>query len=464
MITLLGSTRTEDPAQGMPGLEVALMVVAGIIASQVHPLGALGVLGTIGPALVWRHRKDPATVAGIVMTLFCLSPLLRRLADFRFGYTPSSHILASPYAAVGMVAFLVLRGAPLLRREHLVPSMFSLAAILYAYCIGVIHYGLMPASIGLLQFSAGPLLLLLLNLERERFSLGRLQGWIGGIAFITAAYGLYQHAIFPPWEKLWLIGTNLIGAAGQPVPFGIRTWSTLNSTAPFSYFMAFCIVVLSRTKWFFLVGPVCILALVSTMARSAWGTMLLGLGLAIVLLPRKDRTRLLGMFIVISGLVAASTAFIPPEALERTVSRIETLGNLDEDQSYNSRVMIVQGAGEMDGIQKPGGMGLGSTGAAARVGDAGGMAHLDNGFVALAYTFGWIGSLLFFGGFFGSLAYALWKMRAMPSGAILFLCAASAQFAANMFENTMSDFRGVLLWVAVGAAIAVRESSTTSYR
>lgn len=452
----------ERPSVGKPGLEVALMVLAGMAATQVHRLGALGVLAVLGPALVWRHRRDPATIAGIVITLFCVSPFLRRLADFRFGFTPSSQVLASPYAAVGMVGFLVLRGAPLMRREHLIPTMVSLSAIAYAYCMGVLNAGIVPASIGLLQFSAGPLLLLVLNLRRERFSLSRLQGWIGSVAFLTAAYGLYQYAVFPPWEELWLVGTNLAGAGGQPVPFGIRTWSTLNSMAPFSYFMAFTLVALSRTKWFVLLGPVCILALISTMGRSAWGTAALGWLLALLLLRNFDRSRLLVMLTAVVGLVLATAVFLPSQALERAVNRIETLGNLEGDQSYNSRVMIAQSAGNLQGIQKPGGMGLGSTGAAARVGESGGMAHLDNGFVALAFTFGWFGSFLYFGGFFGSLAYALFRLRQMPSGAVLFLCAATALFAANVFENTMSDFRGVLLWVAVGSAIAVRDSRSTS--
>lgn len=458
MITMFGATPTEEPAVGKPGLEVAAMVLAGIMATQVHALGALGALALLGPALIWRHRRDPATIAGIVITLFCVSPFLRRLADFKFGFTPSSQVLAAPYASVGMVAFLVLRGAPQLRREHLVPAMFSIAAIAYAYCLGVLNNGLFPASIGFLQFSAGPLLLLLLNLDRERFSLRRLQGWLGGIAFVTAAYGIYQYAVFPPWEALWLLGTGLSGAGGRPEPFGIRTWSTLNSMAPFSYFMAFSLVALSRTKWFFLLGPVCALALISTMGRSAWGTTLLGLGLAVLLLRSADRSRLLGMLALLVLLVGSIGLVLPSEALERATSRMQSLANLDEDQSYNSRVMIAQSAGHLDGIQKPGGGGLGSTGAAARVGESGGMAHLDNGFVALAFTFGWIGTMLYFGGFFGSLAYALSKLGTMPAGGILFLCASTALFAANIFENTMSDFRGVLLWVAVGAAISIRDS------
>lgn len=458
MITMFGATKVEEPPTGIPGLEVAAMILAAMAGTQAHPLGALVALVTIGPALVWRHRRDPATVAGIVITLFCLSPFLRRLADYRFGYTPSSQVLASPYAAVGMVAILVLFSAPLMRRQHLIPSMLSLAAVVYAYCLGVLNSGVFPATIGLLQFASGPLVLLHIAAHRERFNLARMEAWFTVIGFLTAAYGLYQYAVFPPWEELWLVASRLIGPAGQPEAFGIRTWSTLNSMAPFSYFMAFVLIVLVRSKWLPLVGPICAMALISTMARSAWATTILGWAFAFLFLAGRDRMRLVMMLVSLVAFLGMSTMFVPTESLDRLTSRLDTFRNLDKDDSYSTRMNIAQSAGHLDGIQDPMGMGFGSIGTAARVGHSGGMAHFDNGFIALALTFGWVGSFIYFAGFLGSLLYALTRRKHLPASAILFLCAATALFLANVFENTMSDFRGVLVWIAVGAAIAVRDS------
>jgi len=449
----------EDRSTGNPGLEVVLMVLAGMAATQVHRLGALGALALLGPALIWRHRRDPATVAGIVITLFCVSPFLRRLADYRFGYTPSSLVLASPYAGVAMVALLTLRAAPTWRRGHSLPVLFSFAAIAYAFCLGVLKSGIFPATIGLLQYSCGPLLLLLIAARPERFHMGRMEAWLGGIGAVTAAYGLYQYAVFPPWENLWLVSTGLAGPAGQPVPFGIRTWSTLNSMAPFSYFMAFILVVLIRNRWFLVVGPLCSLALVSTMARSAWATTALGWAFALVLLPGKDRRRLmtiLGALVLILGL---STLVLPAESLDRLVDRVETLRNLEGDNSYNSRMMQAQSAKHL-GILDPWGAGFGSIGTAARVGESGGMANFDNGFLALALTFGWVGSFLYFSGFLGSLLVLLFRKRDLPPTALLLLSAAAAMFVSNVFENSMSDFRGIIVWISVGAVIAVLQPGT----
>lgn len=448
------TSKPENASTGFPGLEVVLMILAGMAATQVHRLGALGVLALLGPALVWRHRRDPATVVGIVITLFCMSPFLRRLADFRFGYTPSSLVLASPYAAVGVVALLALRTAPLWRRVHLLPVMFSFAAIFYAYSLGALKSGIFQATIGLLQFAGGPLLFILIATHRARFHLGRLEAWLGWLAAVTACYGIIQYATLPPWELLWLTSSGLSGPAGQPVPFGIRTWSTLNSMSPFSYFMAFVLVVLIRRKWFLFVGPVCSLALISTMARSAWATTLLGWGFAIALLAAGDRKKLLVILGSTVMMLAFSTAFLPSEAMEKFNARIETFRNIEGDNSYSSRVMQVQSA-QNSGIMDPMGIGFGSIGTAARVGESGGKAHFDNGFLALAVTFGWIGSFVYFAGFFGSLLYALTRKSRLPADAILFLCAATAMFASNVFENSMSDFRGILLWISVGAAIAV---------
>lgn len=439
-----------------PAFETVLLLVAGVASTQAHKMAPLAVLAAGGALLTWRHRRDTAAVVGIVLALFCAAPLLRRLADLRGGFTPSSPILAAPYAAVAVLAFKVLRDAPLLRRGHLVPAMVSMIAIILAYCVGIVKLGVFPASIGLLQFLAGPLLLLVVGMRPELFSLRRFLGWLGGIAFATAAYGLYQYVALPEWDKYWLISSALIGPAGQPVPYGIRTWSTLNSMAPFSYFMAFCLIALVNTRWYPLMAPVCLIALISTMGRSAWGTLVLGWALALLLLPTRDRGRLIRIVAIVLATIGTVAIFLPPETLERTKARFETLGNLQNDQSYSSRLMIAESATSMDGVQDPLGMGLGSTGTAARVAESSGMAHLDNGFIALAYSFGWIGTFLFMAGFFAASCFAFSGFGKGSAPATLLLCASTALFVANVFENTMADYRGILLWVGVGAPLAVK--------
>lgn len=459
------SRRTDAlPSALWPAIEAILLMAAGIASTQVHKLAPLALLAAGGAFLVWRHRRDTASVVGIVLAIFCAAPLLRRLVDLRSGFTPSSPILAAPYAPVGVLALMVLLDAPLLRRGHLVPTMFSLIAILLAYCVGVLKLGIFPASIGLLQFLSGPLLLLVVCIRPERFSLERFLGWLGCIAFATAAYGLYQYVALPEWDKYWLIASALIGPAGQPVAYGIRTWSTLNSMAPFSYFMAFALICLVNTRWYPLMAPVCLLALISTMGRSAWGTLVLGWALALFVLPTRDRTRLVRIIAILLATLGTVAIFLPPETLERTKARFETLGNLQNDQSYSSRIMIAESATSMDGVQDPMGMGLGSTGSAARVAESSGMAHLDNGFVALAYSFGWFGTFLFMAGFLAALCFAFTGFGKGPASATILLCASIALFVANVFENTMADYRGLLLWVGVGAPLAVKNMPSASSR
>lgn len=456
------SAAPEAPSNRDLALYALGLLLAGIASTQVHKLAPLGVLGGGAALFAWRCRRDPASVAGILIFTFCLAPFLRRLADFRFGYTPSSLVLAAPYLPVAIMIAIVLKHSPGWRRPQLVPVMFSLAAVVSAYCVGVLNADIMPATIGLLQFLAGPLIFLVICLQPERFDLPRFRAWIGWIALVTALYGLYQYAVFPPWEKLWLISTKLIGAGGQPEPFGIRTWSTLNSMSPFSYFMAFALIALPQWRFFLPSAPFLALALVSTMGRSAWGTTVLGWLLAILLLRAKARMRLVAILFGIVVTIGLAVAALPGEVVQRASERLATLTNLKSDDSFSSRVVMAQSAGSMEGIAEPIGRGLGSTGFAARVGDGGGMANMDNGFIALAYTFGWIGSFLYFGGFFGTLLLALRGAGTASSDSILLICATCALFAANIFENGMSDFRGVLLWAAVGAALVSRPGDSAS--
>lgn len=456
------SEAVEIPSSRTVVLSTLALVLVGIASTQIHRLAPLGALGIGSAYLIWRFRRDPASIAGILILAFCLAPFLRRVADFRFGFTPSSFVLAAPYLPIAVMVAIVLKHSPGWRRPQLVPVMFSLGGVLAAYCIGLANAGIMPASISLLQYLAGPMTFLVICLQPERFDMPRFRAWIGWIALVSALYGLYQYAVFPPWEKLWLESTKLLGAAGQPEPFGIRTWSTLNSMSPFSYFMAFALIALPQWRFFLPSAPFLALALASTMGRSAWGTTALGWLLAILLLRSKARTRLVAILGGVALAIAAAFAMLPGDVVQRTTERLATLTNLKQDNSFASRVMIAQSAGSMEGIAEPVGRGLGSTGFAARVGEGGGMVNLDNGFIALAYTFGWIGSFLYFGGFFGTLILALRGLRTASSDSTLLLAATSALFAANIFENGMSDFRGTLLWAAVGAAMASRPVDSSS--
>lgn len=446
-------------SRGRPGLETCILLLVALAASQVHAMATLGSLAVGGPLLIWRHRKDPSAVVGIVVTIFCSSPFFRRLHDFKFGYQPSSAILAAPYASIGMVGLLVVQRLNFLRREHFIPVLVSTFAVIYAYSMGVLEVGISGASISLLQYLAGPLVFLLLNTRQEHFDIAKLHGWLHAIIGVTSLYGLYQYATAPPWDAYWLTSTGLTGAGGEPFPFEMRTWSTLNSMAPFSYFLTMYLIMGICTKKYLWVAPFALATLSTTLGRSAWGTTALGWFLALLLLRSRDRLRLAAILFAMVGIGAAALAVAPADATERLAKRLETITNLKNDNSYTTRMHIAQSAGS---FSTPLGVGLGSVGTAARVGPSGGMPNFDNGFIAIAYTFGWIGSLFYFGGFLGGLCYALYHIRILSSHAVLFVCAATAQFGANIFEDTMSDFRGVLIWLAVGAAIASARAARTN--
>jgi len=281
--------------------------------------------------------------------------------------------------------------------------------------------------------------------------------FIWGI-LIIGLYGLLQFLYLPAWDSYWLEASASVGGSMGPSEAGkVRIFSTLNSPGPFAVVMMAGLLLLwsgrSPLRW--PAAGVGLIGFLLTLVRSAWGAWVLGLIFMAVRLRRSSPRLLVGLAVV--GVTAWPLLTVGPVA-GAVETRLQTLTNLQQDTSANSRLDFYEGFASR-AFFNPVGEGLGSTGLATRLGaDTGEQSeftNFDSGIMNIPFVLGWPGSLLYIGG----LAWLL--LRALRSGgprSDLFVVSAQgivvAMLVQLVFANALVGLGGLIFWSFLGLALA----------
>ena len=433
---------------------IALAGGGGRTLTVTYPMGCLAVA-------LFAYVRSPATYVGFVFWSWLLTPFLRRVFDLQFGYHPASLLLLGPVLATAVSGFTLLRRAPSLRGTTYVPFLLAMFALLYAYTVGLIQQPVIAATYDLLNWG-GPLLFgLHLALEWRRFP--RMRSVLTNVALwgllVTSAYGLYQFADPPAWDRVWVYNAEMF-SVGLPVPFLIRVFSTMNAPVSFAAFLVFAVLIglPAPQRWKFVALALGLTVLLLTKTRSAWAAFLVG---ALVLQLRQPLRALPRQWVALAVvLLLAAPAISHPRVLKAVSGRAATLSKLEQDRSYRERMQITHYA-----VQRlkrnAAGEGLGQLGSAGKLGAANGrtpsVTALDSGPLEVFSVMGWMGGTLFTLAIAGLLIPIVSERRArrdaVANGAT---AAVIALLAASVFGNVFSGVAGVMFWSAVGLATAGR--------
>lgn len=441
--------KAQRSLQIAPGWEVALLFLAGFVAALLNDKLCLAVMALGSIALVIRHQNSPAAVMGIVFSIACQVPFLRRMHDYLHGYVPSSPVLIASYCAYPAMGYLILRHLPSTRKLVFLPMVMAFAGLMFSYCVGVWNVGIMPASIQLLQYIAGPIVFGYLVVHARDFDTKALVRWILVVGSIEATYGLYQWVAPPPWDVAWFTATGIESSGGQPLPFLMRCFGTLNITSPYSYFLAFVLSVTVLSKGFLWTAPILLASIASTQARSSWGCLVIAWTITFLLADMKSRMRQIG---TIGVLVLTATLMAAPFAdrLEGLSNRLSSVKNIKGDNSFQGRTELVTAFIQGGALENPIGVGLGSSGSAVRSGSGPGIAGIDNGFLQTIWLLGWIGATVYLGGLTVALGRGLVSIPSLDPYELPFLAIVIALLMANVFESSLDDLKGVMVWTSLG--------------
>lgn len=293
-------------------------------------------------AVGWHAwSRSPYLHVQVVLVLFSLTPLLRRLVDYSAGFDASGMMIAGPL-------FALLAPAPELRKLlfrkqtldlELVPIFGFLACVAYGAVVTLLQGELTQAISGALKWAAPVIYAVVLYLRAPNVPrmLNDVTAAFVVILPITSLYGLYQYIDPPMWDRYWLTYAA-ITSAGLPEPYAIRTFSTMHAPAAFATFTAtgiFLIYFLSAPRWpTRIVLIAAVIALLLSLYRTAW--LSLAAGVVYCMVHEATRKRAAGATAALFLAVLIALLLTPFGTV--ISDRLATLGEGSGDGSARERL------------------------------------------------------------------------------------------------------------------------------
>jgi hypothetical protein len=456
---------------GFPPAAMFAVTIALIVAHQ----GKLLELTFTPMAIIVAYvllRRYPVHYLSYVCWLFFLTPEVRRLADFFKGaFNPTSVIMVAPLAAAGMCGFSMVLNYRKLGERRMMPLILMFIAVMYAYVLGIVEYGVGPATFTLVIWVVPIFTGAHVIFHWKEYHVYRrvlLKTFVYG-ALVMGLYGVYQYVSPPPWVAFWMLESGMGTSGGQAVPFSMRVCSTMNSTGPFALAIMSCLLMLVPTpgKLKVVAGVAGLAALAFTAVRSGWGGLIVGLIYPLAMLDSRSRMKLIVTVVALAGLF--TPVLMVDQLSGPLVMRFESISNLQDDNSFQQRSGIYAGLANM-AEDSFAGHGLGSTGMAAKLTTDGQstMQIVDSGILDLTWVLGWPGTLLYVTGILMMVWRAFVASRALPTDrfAISAVGVAIAILANLIMVDTLQGLSGMFfmlgaLMPTLGVRYA-RESQRTA--
>jgi hypothetical protein len=423
---------------------LCLMAKAGAVLRILYPASCL-------VTAVLLYVRYPVLFLGFSWWVWFLTPFVRRLVDLQSGWLDPNPIMLAPFLTVLVTVVTCVRYLPRTLYHGGMPFLLAIAAVLYGSLVGLTDKPPLVIVVPLLNWLTPILFGFHLFANWQQYPLYRRniqRVFLWGV-LVMGIYGVVQYLFAPAWDSFWL-SNQATQVFGVPEPLGIRVFSTMNSPQPFACTMAAGLVLLFSGQGgsrFFAAGAG-YLALMLTLARSAW----LGWGVSLLLfvpsLKQKLQIRLV-LSVLIMAILVMPLAAIDPFA-EVINTRLQSLFNLTNDVSFNARS---QGYSQALGLALTELVGQGLGGAI--ISDA--LGANDSGILTLLFLLGWFGTIPYFGG----LILLLIRSTQKSEGGDDPLAAACRAIALGAFaqiglNEAMLGAFGMVLWGFLGLSLAAQ--------
>jgi len=422
----------------------ALCLIA--IAFGAGVLRILYPAATVIVALVLYFRSD-AGYLSFTLVVWFISPLVRRLIDLHAGWIDPSPVLLAPLLVTlisGLSLPSIFRAPSRLRSPYLI----GLAGVLYGLGVSLLRSGTAGVAVPLLNFIA-PVLFgaHVMSKGRNDRQLSETfdRAIIAGV-MAMGIYGIVQYQLAPAWDTNWMI--NIDNAAfGQPEPFAIRVFSTLNSPIPFgSVMMVGLLVLLNRRGWTSVLASfVGYVAFGLSLARTAY----LGWAVGVLLLFFSSKLARLRLAFGFALVLLSATAFTSPNPITDVIGgRVRSFAAPKDDVSFNvRRAAYEQYAGAL--LADPFGQGIGSQGYSieAQVG----FGPHDSAVLEIFRCLGWFGGAAYLAAVI-MLIYRCLAQSNDDAPLQSYRAIACGMIPAALFASVFLSVSGVVFWTVLSLA------------
>ena len=289
--------------------------------------------------LAWR--RGVAAHLELVIILFTLAPLLRRMTDYHVGWDPSGVMLVGPLLALlvpcsELYSLLIEQGRA--RGVRLQPFLIYGGCIVYAWAISSLKGQVVPSSTAAVRLAAPLLYGIWLVARREpRAALTGATRAFSIILPLVGLYGIMQWLNPSEWDRYWMLMAP-IDSIGLPLPKQVRVFGPLNSPASYAMFITCGLLLVMNARrgllTLLIAAPAC-LGLLLSQFRTAWLGLIIGLVFFFVLPSTRRRS---GLFVLFMVAAVTVTATATPFA-DVVTHRLETLqSSPTEDGSGSARL------------------------------------------------------------------------------------------------------------------------------
>ena len=384
-----------------PATVIVVVLLIPVALYLAHYAPAARVLYPVSNLILagWLFARRSPWFAGQCLMLFCFVSLVRRLIDVQAGWDPSNPVLLTPYLCCSLTVLSFFKYWLKPRPLHLGPVLLLLACIVYGTLLAVLQDRLVAGVADLLKWSVGPLFAVYLLQQHEWLAQRRqvLEGTLVASATGIAAYGIFQYIDPPTWDAEWMRGVADLGmtSIGQPEPFAVRVFSTMNSPGSLGAMLSAGLVIASKHRLIIALPGMALMALALALCqyRTLWAATALAIALVIlarpVLLPPRNLLAIIGIVATL-----AATTLIPN--MSQTVSqRASSLTALQSDESLEERLSQYRALTRDDNLIA--GHGLGQNSVVRKL-DGLAPVVIDSGIIDIWSSLGVIAGTLFLGG------------------------------------------------------------------
>jgi O-Antigen ligase len=263
-----------------------------------------------GAAGWFAWRRGPAAHVQSMLFLFVFTPFVRRLVDVVVGYDSSSLMIVGPLAAMlpPLVRLIDLPDSTATTRR-LSPLFLVGGCVAYAAALTMFQGEWMNAARDSLRWLA-PLFyaMILIDVADADEVLDAAADAFAIMLPIIGVYGIVQYVNPPDWDRYWMQYAP-ITSVGQPEPFGVRTFSTMNGPASFATFTAtgLLLVWFRRRHWVLqMLALPAAFSLLLSLYRTAWISMLAAMLFCALFKSTRGRSAPLFFGIVAATVIAAT--------------------------------------------------------------------------------------------------------------------------------------------------------------
>jgi putative inorganic carbon (HCO3(-)) transporter len=412
------------------------------------------------PAILFAAERSSLLVDYAIF-LYVFNRGIRRVLDWSQGhFDPFSPLVLTPLLVTGLLLLPLFTNFRFLHSTPKLIFLLFLLAVGYGTFIGLARNGI-SAVYGASEYLS-PIALMgyTATASVEDWTADRWMKSAGWIAVAACVYGWFQYLTIPPWDAFWVQQVGFVGYLGKLAPTEMTVFSTFAERGPCAGFLALTVIpIIVSRKWrLFLGWPEVLLILstiVLTMARS--GLILVAVGVLMHPIVNRGKSAV-GIVVLLAVVAVAGTLGLNhmPNS-DRISGRFSTLGNMQQDGSYQGRLGIAN-AGAKLALSNPAGFGIGSSGLAGKLSsrstDRDDAVAGDNGYLEVLTALGIPGGLGLLVGFF-----LLWRHISTCSRfgltddylgltrtfLVVFLI---SMFAGNFFSGLS------VMWIAFGRALS----------